>query len=763
MNTSVHLCKIPGQQKENMCYLVPHLILFMKFRVLSIVSVLFFYSATAFGQQKLLTMEEAVIKQRTTLAPDKLLQLQWIKGTNQFSYIVKKEGKEQLIREDASTLVRDTVITIDDFKILFKTLEMDIAPPERFPVITWMDKDQFRFMHANAFYQINVKTKVAAAINKLPKNAEDLEFEPVTSKVAFTESNNVVVYDKTMWLNLIQNKPKADMNNDPAYLSKDGTYGIVNGKSVHRNEFGITKGLFWSPMGNRLAYYKMNEMIVTNYSLMNFETKPGTFENIKYPMAGAMSHTVRVFIQDFAKGRQYEVQTNAQPDQYLTNVSWSPGEEFLYIAVVNRDQNEMKLNQYDGRSGVFIKTMFTETSPKYVEPEHPVTFVNNDESRFVWFSKRDGFNQLYLYDFRGKLQRQLTTAKNDVTELIGFDKGGKYAYYIAATNNGLDRQCFSVELATGKTKQLTMVPGVHSVVMSEDGNYLLDTYSNASIPRKTVLMDKAGAELAVLLNAINPIAGYSACKMSIGSIPAADKVTPLNYRMFYPPQFDSTKQYPVIVYLYGGPHVQLVTNSWLGGSDMWLYYMAQQGYVVFTIDNRGSGNRGAEFEQAIFRKVGNIERADQMEGVAFLKKQSYVDASRMGIFGWSFGGFMSVGMMTRQNVFKAGVAGGPVIDWSMYEIMYTERYMDKPKDNPEGYKDADLTNYAKDLKGKLLIIHGTDDDVVLWQHSLTYLKKCVDEGVQVDYFVYPEHKHNVLGKDRVHLMQKVADYFKQNL
>jgi dipeptidyl-peptidase-4 len=219
----------------------------------------------------------------------------------------------------------------------------------------------------------------------------------------------------------------------------------------------------------------------------------------------------------------------------------------------------------------------------------------------------------------------------------------------------------------------------------------------------------------------------------------------------------------VLVYLYGGPHAQMVTNSWLGGADMWLYYMAQQGFVVFTMDNRGSGNRGLDFENATFRKLGSVEREDQSAGAEYLKKQRYVDSTRMGIFGWSYGGFMSISMMTRTPYFKAAVAGGPVIDWGMYEVMYTERYMDRPQDNPEGYKDANLLNYMRNLKGKMMLIHGTSDDVVLWQHSLNYIKKTVEEGVQVDYFVYPEHKHNVLGKDRVHLMQKVADYFRQNL
>jgi dipeptidyl-peptidase-4 len=378
-------------------------------------------------------------------------------------------------------------------------------------------------------------------------------------------------------------------------------------------------------------------------------------------------------------------------------------------------------------------------------------------------SKRDGFNQLYLYDLRGKLLRQLSTGKYDVTELLGFDNQGKTAFYMGATNNGLDRQFFAVEISSGKTKQLTNSPGVHAVNVSANGQYFIDTYSSSTLPRKTVLMDVKGNELAVLLNATNPLADYKLCGMQMGTVLADDNTTPLNYRMFYPPQFDSTKKYPVVVYMYGGPHAQMVTNTWLGGADMWLYYMAQQGYVVYTIDNRGSGNRGLDFEQATFRNLGTVERADQLKGVAFLKKQKYIDSTRMGVFGWSFGGFMSIGMMTRTDAFKVGVAGGPVIDWSCYEIMYTERYMDKPQENPDGYKDADLTNYVKNLKGKLMLIHGTDDDVVLWQHSLKYIKKCVDEGVQVDYFVYPDHKHNVLGKDRVHLMQKVTDYLNAGL
>ena len=720
----------------------------------------------SWSQNKLLTIDDAVLKQRTTLAPDRLMQLQWIKGVNTFSYVVKVYGKEKIVQYEAQTGKIDTVFTIDDFATVFKTLEIDVPVPQRLPFFTWINNEQFRFFYNNAYYAMNIKTKVGKALTKLPKNAENINYNVETGKTGFTLENNVLMYDADTWIKGVGTSPQK-VDNDVLIkenmLTTDGTYGVVNGKTVHRSEFGINGGLFWSPKGNKLAYYKMYEMAVTDYELMNIESKPGTFEKIKYPMAGASSHTVKLFVQDFGSKRQFEVLTKANPDQYLTNIAWSPQEDLIFIAVLNRAQNEMMLNQYDGRSGAFIKTLFTETHSKYVEPEHPMTFIPNDDGKFIWMSKRDGFNQLYLYDLRGKMLRQLSTGKYDVTELLGFDNQGKTAFYMGATNNGLDRQFFAVEIASGKTKQLTNAPGVHTVNVSTNGQYFIDTYSSSTLPRKTVLMDVKGNELAVLLNAANPLADYELCGMRMGTVLADDNTTPLNYRMFYPPQFDSTKKYPVVVYMYGGPHAQMVTNTWLGGADMWLYYMAQQGYVVYTVDNRGSGNRGLDFEQATFRSLGTVERADQLKGVAFLKKQKYVDSTRMGVFGWSFGGFMSIGMMTRTDAFKVGVAGGPVIDWGLYEIMYTERYMDKPQENAEGYKDADLTNYVKNLKGKLMLIHGTDDDVVLWQHSLKYIKKCVDEGVQVDYFVYPDHKHNVLGKDRVHLMQKVTDYLNVGL
>ncbi len=730
---------------------------------------LLLFCFTVLAQNKMLTVEDAVLKQRTSLAPERLSQLMWIPNSHNFVYVAKRNGKECIVKQNADTQKRDTIFTIEDFKTVFASAGTETKMPERFPFFTWIDEQTFRFFYNNGWYTINTESRVVKTLNKVHQSGEEASFEPNTSLAAFVMQNNVYLYDKDLWKKMkdLPTSVDGDMAHKDFMVTNDGSYAIINGKSVHRNEFGINKGLFWSTTGKRLAYYKLNELMVTDYPMFKLSTdtnnnKPGRTETIKYPMAGNTSHHAKVYIYDTGKRLSYMVETGTPDEQYLTNVSWSPDDEYLFIAIVNRDQNEMKLNKYDGRTGKFIKTLITETSSKYVEPEHGPVFPLNIKE-FIWFSERDGFNHLYLMDHNGKVIRMLSKGKADVTELLGFNQAKTIVYYMQASEDGLERQLFSAEIATGKITQITRNKGVHTASVSSDGMFVLDSYSSTTMPRRTTLMKSDGAEITILQQAQNPLMDYKACGIRLFNLIADDNKTSLNCRMFYPPDFDSTRKYPVVVYVYGGPHAQMITNSWLGGADMWLYYMAQQGFVVFTMDNRGSSFRGMEFEQATHRNFGTVERNDQLKGVEFLKKQSYVDASRMGVFGWSFGGFMSTGLMSRSDVFKAGVAGGPVIDWRMYEIMYTERYMDSPQQNPQGYEDADLTNYVKNIKGKLLLIHGTEDDVVVWQHTLTYLKKCVDEGVQVDYFVYPGHKHNVTGKDRVHLMQKVANYFKDNL
>jgi len=733
------------------------------------ISCYFFLSILGFNlsaQQIKLTVEDAVLKQRTTLAPDRLSQLAFIPATTTIWWVTKSAGKECVVHQDAENGKVDTLLHVAKLNEMIQSTGIILPKIERFPFMKFLNKDQIRFFFSNVYFQYTISKSFIEVLNRLPNDAENPEIESKSGKIAFVQNNNVMLYSKDSYSKFHDAQAgthKNDLDFQQVMLTSDGSYMIENGKSVHRNEFGINKGLFWSPTGKLLAFYKQTQGGVLDYPLLKTERIPAFVEQIKYPMAGGMSHHVAVNIHNTEKKITYPVIVKGDADQYLTNVAFSPDESHLYIAIVNRDQNSMQLNRYDATTGAFIKTLFVETHDKYVEPEQPILFLKNDNGKFIWQSERDGFNHLYLYNFKGEVLRQLTKGNFDVKEVLGFDAKGLSLYYMAATNNGLDRHCFKVEIATGKTTQITLTAGVHQVMISDNDQYIIDSYSNLFIPRKIVLNGKDGKEVRTMLNANDPLLTYQKPGMKLFNIKAADGITDLNCRMFYPHKMDSSKKYPVLVYVYGGPHAQMITNSWLGGADLWLYYMAQQGYLVFTVDNRGSANRGLGFEQATFRQLGNIEREDQLKGVEFLKSLRYVDANRMGVFGWSFGGFMTVNLMSRADVFKAGVAGGPVIDWRMYEIMYTERYMDKPDQNIEGFKEADMTNYIKDLKGKLMVIHGTDDDVVVWQHSINYVKKCVDEGKQIDYFMYPGHKHNVLGKDRVHLMQKITDYFNLHL
>jgi dipeptidyl-peptidase-4 len=720
----------------------------------------------AWAQQKKLTIEDAVMRSRTTLAPDRLSQLAAIAETNIIWWVAKSGGKERVVQHDIDANKTDTVLSVEKLDEMVQSTGTGVPAFQRFPFMKFKTKDIVEFQYSGVFYRYNVPKNRIEVINRLPKDAEVPELSPDGKYLSFVMSNNIVVfgqndYDKFQTLMSGQEGNASDKEKVFAslFVTTDGHAGLQYGKSVHRNEFGITKGMFWSPKGNLMAFYMENQLMVTDYPLIKLDRMPAYTQGIKYPMAGGVSHHVGLYIYNPEKKYSVPVQIKGDKEQYITNVSFSPEEEHLYVAILNRDQNEMTLNRFDAKTGAFAKSLFTERHEKYVEPENPVIFVPGLKGHFLWMSERDGYNHIYLYNHNGILVNQVTRGSFDVKEVVGFDAKGEKIYYLCTANNGLDRHLYVSEIKTGKTTSLLFTPGVHSVFLSGKGNYFIDTYSNINVARKTAISDLSGKEIRSLQIADNPLIEYQKNEVRLFSIKAADGKTDLNCRMILPFKADTVKKkYPVLVYVYGGPHAQMVTNQFLGGADLWQYYMAQEGYIVFTVDNRGSANRGLDFEQTTYRQLGKVETEDQLEGVKYLQSLKYVDADKMGVFGWSYGGFMTLNLMTRADVFKAGVAGGPVVDWRLYEIMYTERYMDKPADNPKGFEDADMTNYIKNLKGKLMLIHGTDDDVVVWQHSLKYIKKAVDDGVQVDYFVYPGHKHNVVGKDRVHLLQKVTDY-----
>ena len=688
-------------------------------------------SASLLAQKKNVTMEDAVLGLSTNLRIENLNQVQWIPNQNAYTQNVKTSYGEALIKKEVPSLKTDTIFRSSQFE------------NKRIPSLNWINDKQAYYSTKTGYKTITTAGQQNDWL-KLPDNAENEEFDATNNQVGYVVDNNLFFVDKT---------------GKTHQITKDGKYEIVNGKSVHQNEFGIHKGIFISPKGNLVAFYRMDQTAVTDYPIIDWSVQPAVNKNIKYPFAGTKNHTVTLGVYNPTTQKTTFLETHPEVDHYLTSVTWSPDEKHIYIALLSRNQKHMELNQYDAVSGKLIKTLFKEDDAKYVEPQNELHFIPGKNNEFVWWSQRDGFMHLYRFNTDGKLLNQITKGDWIVTDLVGENAKKKEFLIMTTKDSPKDRHLYAVNWENGKLRKITTDAGTHNVSVSTNGEYAIDNWSNDNTPRKIDVLDANGKFKQNILTAQNPLANYNTAKVENVTL-KADDGTDLYGKLIYPTNFDSSKKYPVIVYLYNGPHAQLITNRFPATGNLWYDHLAEKGYVVFSMDGRGSANRGLKFEQAIHGNVATTEMNDQMKGVDFLKTLPFVDAERMGIHGWSYGGFMTTSFMLRKpDVFKVGVAGGPVLDWTQYEIMYTERYMESPQDNPEGFKNTNLINRVKDLKGKLLMIHGAQDNVVVWQHSIDFIREAVKNGVQMDYFVYPGHEHNVRGKDRVHLMQKITDYF----
>ncbi|MGL5236216.1 MAG: DPP IV N-terminal domain-containing protein [Empedobacter falsenii] len=688
-------------------------------------------SASLLAQKKNVTMEDAVLGLSTNLRIENLNQVQWIPNQNAYTQNVKTSYGEALIKKEVPSLKTDTIFRSSQFE------------NKRIPSLNWINDKQAYYSTKTGYKTITIAGQQNDWL-KLPDNAENVEFDATNNQVGYVIDNNLFFVDKA---------------GKTHQITKDGKYEIVNGKSVHQNEFGIHKGIFISPKGNLVAFYRMDQTAVTDYPIIDWSVQPAVNKNIKYPFAGTKNHTVTLGVYNPSTQKTTFLETHPEVDHYLTSVTWSPDEKHIYIALLSRNQKHMELNQYDAVSGKLIKTLFKEDDAKYVEPQNELHFIPGKNNEFVWWSQRDGFMHLYRFNTDGKLLNQITKGDWIVTDLVGENAKKKEFLIMTTKDSPKDRHLYAVNWENGKLRKITTDAGTHNVSVSTNGEYAIDNWSNDNTPRKIDVLDANGKFKQNILTAQNPLANYNTAKVENVTL-KADDGTDLYGKLIYPTNFDSSKKYPVIVYLYNGPHAQLITNRFPATGNLWYDHLAEKGYVVFTMDGRGSANRGLKFEQAIHGNVATTEMNDQVKGVDFLKSLPFVDAERMGIHGWSYGGFMTTSFMLRKpDVFKVGVAGGPVLDWTQYEIMYTERYMESPQDNPEGFKNTNLINRVKDLKGKLLMIHGAQDNVVVWQHSIDFIREAVKNGIQMDYFVYPGHEHNVRGKDRVHLMQKITDYF----
>lgn len=596
------------------------------------------------------------------------------------------------------------------------------------------------------------------------KGQEFADWNNASKAVAYVSDHNLYVMDA---------------EGKTTQLSTDGSREIVYGQAVHRNEFASMKGTFWSPDGTKLAFNRMDQSMVADYPQVNTFEREATYEPDKYPMCGMTSHKVTIGVYDMKTGKTVYLKAGDPTDRYFTNLAWAPDGKKVYMFELNRDQNDCRLTAYDAETGEKTGELYREVDEKYVEPLNPIVFLPWDKSQFIMQSRQDGYNHLYLCTLGMHGSRmasntesleveQLTEGKWEVLSVLGFNSKTKSIIYKSNEASPIQQNVYSVSVANKKRTRIDEGgKGWHEgSTISASGRYLLDNYQEPTVPRRIVAIDTQTGKSHCILNAKDPWKekGYNIPEYSCGKLKAADGTTDLYWRMVKPVDFDPNKKYPTVVYVYGGPHAHNVDARWHYCSRSWETYMAQKGYLLFILDNRGSEHRGKDFEQATFRQLGQEEMKDQMKGVEYLKSLPYVDKDRMGVHGWSFGGFMTISLMTNYpDVFKVGVAGGPVIDWKWYEVMYGERYMDTPESNPEGYAKTSLLNKAKDLKGKLQIITGMNDPTVVPQNCLMFLNACSEAGTQPDFFAYPGEGHNMMGHKSVHLHERITQYFEDYL
>lgn len=619
------------------------------------------------------------------------------------------------------------------------------------------------------------KKKIVNLFNLQGEGPTNFDFCKENGYMAYTIGNDLYVAHEGDFSSMVNPKVTGNQQQE-----KD----VVYGQAVHRNEFGIMEGTFWSPKGTYLAFYRMDQSMVTDYPQVNTTARIAELVPDKYPMAGMTSHKVTVGIYNVKDGKTIYLQAGDPTDRYFTNISWGPDEKSVFVIELNRDQNHAQLVQYDAVSGQKIGVLYEEKHTRYVEPQHPLIFLPWDDSQFIYRTQRDGFNHLYLMDTKTKLKGEWKTGKDSedqyceylktipltegnwlVQDVLGFNAARKEIIIASTEISPLQTNIFSLNVKNGKRTLIGMEDGTHQAKLSASGTYLIDYFTSNNVPREISILPTTGKKGTTLFTATDPLKeNYNLPEITVGTIKAADGETDLYYRLIKPVNFDPNKKYPAIIYVYGGPHAQMIHNTRFYDARGWDLYMAQQGYVMLTVDNRGSDNRGIKFENCTFRHLGTEEMKDQVQGAKFLQSLPYVDADKIGVHGWSFGGFMTTNLMlTYPDIFKVGVAGGPVIDWQFYEVMYGERYMDTPQANPEGYKESNLRLKAGNLKGRLEVIIGGMDPTCVPQHSISFLRACIDAGTHPDFFIYPEDGHNMMGRDRVHLHEHITRYFLDHL
>jgi dipeptidyl-peptidase-4 len=710
---------------------------------------------TANPPHKELTVE--LIFGRRTLEGAQLRAPAWSPDGTLLTFFQVGPTGTELAAWDAGTGQRRVLVTTAQLE------EMRAGGPERVsqatglgrhpaPPYFWSPRgDAILFVSGGNLYLFDPREGKSKRVLSGEAAVSDVKFSPDGKWVSYLREHN-------LWaVELARGRERQ--------LTRGGTELLREGELdwVYPEELELLTAYWWAPDSSAVAFLEMDESKVTRYPLVDYLQLAAPVELESYPQAGVANPIVRVGVLELSGGETRWMDTGTEQDVYLPRVAWMPDSKHLIIQRLNRAQNQLDVLEADRATGR-TATLFEEKDKYWVNVAGDPIFLDGGKS-FLGTSERDGFRHIYLYSADGKLARQLTRGDWEVSEIAGVDEKAGMVYFLATKKTPLERQLYRVPLGGGEIQQVTREQGTHKVVMAPGAANFLDTFSSSLVPTQQFVI-RADGTLAAMLNE-NRVAGiedYGLAKPAFGELPAGDG-SKLNWKMILPPGFTAAKKYPVLVFVYGGPHAQVVTDSWGGARALWLQLMAQKGYIIFSLDNRGSFHRGHAFETPIFHNFGRTELADQLSGASYLETQPFVDTARIGILGWSYGGYMTcMAMLRAPEVFKAGFAGAPVTDWRQYDSIYTERYMGLPAENPEGYRDSSPVTFAAGLRGKLLVAHATGDDNVHFANSLELQEAFVRAGRYAEFIIYAGRGHGVSDAPaQVQMYTRVTQFFLDNL
>ncbi len=627
------------------------------------------------------------------------------------------------------------------------------SPDEKNILIKTESEQIYRRSSKARFAVLNLESRKKTPVfdSGLISNAQ---FSPDGSKVAFVHENNLY------YTEISTAKTKQ--------ITKDGSFNeIINGMAdwVYEEEFGFTRAFEWNEDGSKIAFLKFNESEVKEFTMTGYQN--GLYPDyytFKYPKVGEKNSQVSVHVYTIQDGKTFDVNLN-QSIEYIPRIKWTPEPRDLIVYTMNRLQNELELLKVDTKAQS-TSLLLKEESEWYIDIHDNMTFIK-DGKQFLWTSEKDGYNHIYLYNSDGSLQTQLTKGKYDVTNFYGYDKQRDRVYFQAARKTPMDREIYSIKTDGKKLKVIADKQGTNSAQFSSTYDYYVLNYSDINTPSTYSVHSNNGKALRSIVDNVRVkklMKDYGVTSVDFMEVPTTDGVK-LNAYMMKPKNFDSSKKYPVFMYVYGGPGSQTVTNSWKGQNYWWFQKLVAEGYIVVSVDNRGTGARGEQFKKMTYKELGKYEIEDQINAAKYLSQLDYVDEGRIGIFGWSYGGYMSSLAITKgADVFKAAIAVAPVTNWKWYDTIYTERYMQTSQQNPTGYEDNSPVNFADLLKGSYLLVHGNSDDNVHFQHSAEMAAALIAANKQFDTYFYPNRNHGIYGNNaRIHLYTKMHTFVLENL